>query len=166
MTDIRTYLSEREERLKADLTALRERIAPLERELFEVRLAQKAVGHTSSEPFQAPLFQTNAETHIDADAAKVWKQYLEIKAQRAANPYYRLTIKELVLKALGEQFPSGATAQQILEFFGTAWGRDDIERTSLSPQLSRLKSEERIGREGNLWFSRVPAQSEKAATDQ
>jgi len=166
MADIRTYLVDREERLKAELAALRERIAPLERELFEVRVAQKAVGQSSSEPFQAPLFQIASDSHVDIGAAKIWQQYQEIKARRAANPYFRSTIKELILKALVEQFPSGATAHQMLEFFGTAWGREDIERTSLSPQLSRLKSEEKIGRDGNVWYARSSGQNEKTAVDQ
>jgi len=40
-------------------------------------------------------------------------------------------------KALSEQFQHGATTKQLVNFFKDAWGRD-IERTNLSPQLSRL----------------------------
>lgn len=164
--DIRTYLSEREQRLKSELAALRARIAPIERELFEIGQAQKAVGNVAAEPFQAPLFQTGPDEHVDDEAADLWKEYKRVLAERAANPYFKLTIKDLVLKALREQFQSGATAQDLLEFFESAWGRDDIPRTSLSPQLSRLRTEQKIDRNGSMWFARELASDEKAATDQ
>jgi hypothetical protein len=164
--DIRAYLSEREQKLKAELAALRARIAPIERELFEIALAQKAVGSVVAEPFQAPLFQTGPDEHVDDEAAELWKEYKRVLAERTANPYFKLTIKELVLKALNEQFHSGASAQELLEFFESAWGRDDIPRTSLSPQLSRLRAERKIDRNGNTWFTREHRSYEKAATDQ
>lgn len=164
--DVRSYLADREKQLKAELAALRERITPIERELFEIGLAQKAVGTVASEPFQAPLFQTSPDEHVDKEAADLWKEYKRILAERTASPYFRLTIKDLVLKALEEQFKSGATAQELLEFFASAWGRDDIARTSLSPQLSRLRAEKKIERDGSLWFSKERAVDRKAATDQ
>jgi len=164
--DIRSYLAEREQKLKAELASLRGRIAPIERELFEIAQAQRAVGSVAAEPFQAPLFQTEPDEHVDPEAADLWKEYKRILAERTANPYFRLTIKQLVLKALNEQFHSGATALELLEFFESAWGRDDIARTSLSPQLSRLKAEQKIDRNGSIWFAREPVSDAKAATDQ
>jgi hypothetical protein len=68
------------------------------------------------------------------------------------SPYYQYsTIKQLIKKALTEHFQSGATAFQLREFFRDAWARD-IDRESLSPQLSRLRSDKIIDREGNIWF--------------
>lgn len=67
------------------------------------------------------------------------------------SPYARLTMKDLVRKALREHFKDGATAQQLLDFFRDAWGRH-IERHNLSPQLSRLRSDEEIGWKDNVWF--------------
>ena len=54
--------------------------------------------------------------------------------------YQHLTMKQLVVKALKEHFPDGATAKQLREFIRDAWNRD-IERANLSPQLSRLHGE-------------------------
>jgi len=67
------------------------------------------------------------------------------------SPYDHLTMKQLIMKALTEHFQSGATAKQFREFFRDAWSRN-IDRASLSPQLSRLRSDKIIGREGNVWF--------------
>lgn len=52
--------------------------------------------------------------------------------------YQHLTMKQLVIKALKEHFNEGATTKQLLEFFRDAWGRN-IERTNLSPQVTRLR---------------------------
>lgn len=70
---------------------------------------------------------------------------------RIANPdIAKLTIKEMVVKALAESFPNGATANQLLDHFYRAWGRKEM-RTSLSPQLSRLKEDKMISLEGRVW---------------
>ena len=44
-----------------------------------------------------------------------------------------------------------ATAFQLREFFRDAWARD-IDRESLSPQLSRLRNDKIIDRNSNVWF--------------
>jgi hypothetical protein len=67
------------------------------------------------------------------------------------SPYEHLTMKQLIMKALTEHFQSGATAKQFREFFRDAWARD-IDRASLSPQLSRLRGDKIIDRNGNVWF--------------
>jgi hypothetical protein len=67
------------------------------------------------------------------------------------SPYEHLTMKQLITKALMEHFLSGATAKQLREFFRDAWARN-IDRASLSPQLSRLRSDKIIDRDGNVWF--------------
>jgi hypothetical protein len=67
------------------------------------------------------------------------------------SPYEHLTMKQLIMKALTEHFSRGTTAKQLREFFRDAWARK-IDRASLSPQLSRLRSDKIIDREGNVWF--------------
>lgn len=72
---------------------------------------------------------------------------------RQKNPdMAKLTIKELALKALNEHLWNGATSAQLIEVFVQKWGRDDIARTSLSPQLTRLKEEGLITLQGRQWF--------------
>lgn len=80
------------------------------------------------------------------------------------SPYARMTMKDLVRKALGERFKDGATAAQLIEFFRNAWDRH-IERANLSPQLSRLKQDREIDRRGNVWFL-VYGTSETVANDE
>jgi len=72
---------------------------------------------------------------IDADAAK------------ASKP----TIKQAVLEALKHK-PEGMTALEILSEINTRYFGGEILRTSLSPQLSRLKDNDRkIILRGNRW---------------
>jgi hypothetical protein len=62
-----------------------------------------------------------------------------------------LTLKNLVIKALKEHFPKGADANQLVEFFHNSWGRTDVMRSSLSPQLSRLKVDKVLDLNGRVW---------------
>jgi hypothetical protein len=74
-------------------------------------------------------------------------------------------MKQLVLKALEEHFPNGATAIQLIDFFHNAWGRTDVIRSSLSPQLSRLKVEKDIILSGKTWTLAAPKNAEAPAED-
>jgi hypothetical protein len=70
-------------------------------------------------------------------------------AQRHAEMLWRyqhMTMKELILKALFQHFPDGATSRQLREFIRDGWGRD-IERENLSPQMSRLKMDGSIAQD-------------------
>jgi len=60
------------------------------------------------------------------------------------------TIKDMV-KAVLKDDPSGATSSQILERIEQEYGQR-LQRTSLSPQLSRLKSEGEVSQIGNNWI--------------
>jgi len=63
----------------------------------------------------------------------------------------RLSMKDLTLEALRDHFPEGATVNDLLSCFSERYQRPDIARTSLSPQLTRLKEEGRISRSGMVW---------------
>jgi hypothetical protein len=71
------------------------------------------------------------------------------------NPYQGASIKQLILAAFSDkpEFRAhGAKASQIREFIRDAYGRD-IDRATLSPQLSRLFSDRIIGRrDDHYWF--------------
>lgn len=112
------------------ISDLRAQIGPLLKELDDIQRARTAV--TSPPPIQAnPLRVEVIRELTEADRLRI------------------MTLKQLVVKALAEAFPGGATALQLLAHF-KAWGRD-IARTSLSPQLSRLKDEGVIERSGKVW---------------
>jgi hypothetical protein len=129
---VRDTLDRLKTELESRVTELRKELAPLERELAEVQRARNAIAQAAGE---APLLDFSAT----------------VEAIKWSALYSNLTMKELVLMALREQFPRGATASKLLQFFHDAWHREDIKRESLSPQLSRLKDEKRIYRIGNVW---------------
>jgi len=58
--------------------------------------------------------------------------------------------KEKVKLALREKYPQGATALDILAYLNERWDRQ-IVRSSLSPQLSRLKKEGVITLDNDIW---------------
>lgn len=168
MVNLRSLLSDHEAATVQKIAQLRAELVPLERELFEIRLAKSALarGPAPVDQPQLALLKSNEdrgpENHIDA-----WRNIVVHGGHRTKSPYERLTIKELVKKALIEQFKDGATAHQLLELFANAWGRHDVMRTSLSPQLSRLRNEGVVFRKGQVWrlaASHNP-EAKKAATD-
>lgn len=129
---IREYLEQREKELLESIDFERQQIekhqlslVPLEGELAEVRRAKSAIGINTSGV-------ENLAGSVSSDS-----------------PYAHLTMKQLVMRALGQQFREGATRSELVEFFRNAWGRHDIEPTSLSPQLSRLMSDGLITYEDN-----------------
>jgi hypothetical protein len=141
---VRDLLSDYEADLLDRLKSLRDQIIPLERELAEVRRARSAVSLVDHGPEQAqiqfPLIRTTSQ-----------EGGLQRDLTSRRSPYARLTIKQLVLKALEEQFERGATANELLDFFRDVYGRGEIARTSLSPQLSRLKQDRQIILIGQKW---------------
>ncbi|HEV2815836.1 MAG TPA: hypothetical protein VGW40_01235 [Allosphingosinicella sp.] len=171
MVNVRSLLDDHEASIEERIAVLRAELVPLERELFEVRLAKAALerGFPSREQPQL-AFLKGARPSGPASHVDVWRQRIVSSAAIAPrSPYARLTIKELVRKALSEHFTHGATANQLLELFANAWGRTDVVRTSLSPQLSRLRQERVLFREGQVWRLRTTDNvnhSEKTAADQ
>jgi hypothetical protein len=146
--NLRDLLADHEADLMGRLKALREQIIPLERELAEVRRARGAVSMIDYGPEQTQiLFPAKGE--VDDSARPTDHQARDLSPPRS--PYARLTIKQLVRKALTEQFERGATSNELLDFFSDAWGRLDVVRTSLSPQLSRLKQDGEILLIGQKW---------------
>ena len=63
----------------------------------------------------------------------------------------KMSVKAMVLDALEHHFPQGASALDLLECFAKEYGRDDVARTSLSPQLTTLKNDGKIARDGMAW---------------
>lgn len=141
--NVRDMLAEHEADLLNRLKALRDQIIPLERELAEVRRARSAVSMIDYGPEQGQIPFPIGHAPVNLGSVPDYSP--------PRSPYARLTIKQLVCKALAEQFERGATANELLDFFADAYARDDIQRTSLSPQLSRLKQEGTIILIGQKW---------------
>ena len=123
------FLGNRAEVLQKTLEVYRAKIQPLEAELADVRRALNVLRGDHRRSVQSTV--ASVLTH-------------------RSSPYHRMTLKSLIKKALREQFPRGATANELVDFFENAWDRE-VQRTSLSPQLSRLKDEGVVVLEDTRW---------------
>lgn len=132
-------LKHHEADLKKRVRELIEQLGPLEAELADVRRAQAALTTRESEEERRKLALQEAEDAFEP---------VEIDE---FHRYRTLSMKQLTITALSQHFEKGATAQQLLAFFRDAYGRGDVIRSSLSPQLTRLKRENKIYREGLVW---------------
>lgn len=78
------------------------------------------------------------------------------------------TIKQRVTQALREQYPDGAHYSNILEYINTKWPHAKVERTSLSPQLTRLRKNDKVidlDEKKKIWYlvENQSIKNEKAA---
>jgi hypothetical protein len=133
----RDLITRREQELMLRALKLRDQLAPIERELADIWRAKAALGMEVHPKPRTRLATLDARSTI---------------AGGAAFPS-RLTIKGMVVKALDEHFRGvGATTQMLLDFFHDAWGHD-IDKASLSAQLSRLNLDDgAIVRTGDRWI--------------
>jgi len=69
---------------------------------------------------------------------------------KSETPVDRKTNKQLIYGLLDEAYPRGYTANESLDRIRTRWN-PGLKRTTLSPQLSRLKAEELIFNESRQW---------------
>lgn len=131
------------------VTLLRTRARELDQEVEAVHARLKQLQEERRQ-IDAGLKAMTGELISPSGSVSSWRAV--VHHARLANPDAgRRTIKQLVVEALTGHFTGGATANDLLEFFAREYGRDDIVRTSLSPQLSRLKEEGKIVRVGHTW---------------
>jgi hypothetical protein len=138
MSKIRDLLSDRARTLRNARTRLLSELREIDDEMVEVSLALAAV---ERKKVSLPIAQTE---HIVDDLAD-----------------QDLTIKDMVLEVLGP-IAEGAEALTILQFIKDRFGKE-IERTSLSPQLSRLKRDGLLDLDGKLW--RIADQNEEGPAE-
>lgn len=132
-TESLRMLMNRADTIKTRLEDLRAEVRPLEAELEQVLRGIKAMAGLF--PPTGVIASRNAVAH----------------RQRMANPDAKeLTIKQMVIATLREHLPNGATANEMLDAFLRNWGRKEM-RTSLSPQLTRLKRDGKIDLHGKVW---------------
>lgn len=146
---LRQLLDEFERDILMRMDPVRKELSTLERDLADVRKARNAI-NSDGEP--ASVTAARMVAHFVADRSpRFYGGGPALATPPPASPYAKLTMKQLVRKALDEHFTNGATASELLDFFRNAWGRNDVVRTSLSPQLSRLKREGIITLHGIKW---------------
>jgi hypothetical protein len=161
------FLLRRRAELSAQISALRGQLGPKEAELEQIDKMLALTGNYTSalEPFLdnaganallpgsgSALSQLHAARDalnpIDAVARGIANALRPIDdvAKGVANAidptdrYSRMTIKQLVVQALLDHFPEGASLKLIREFIRDGYGRV-IEQSSLRPQIHRLKAD-------------------------
>ncbi|MBN9346283.1 MAG: hypothetical protein J0I48_08785 [Devosia sp.] len=130
MTSVRDFLKARRQELQAELGPLEAKLSGLRRELDEIERAEKALGPVGVDEAFEMIFQRPMHT----PAKGVLKEG---------------TIKDFVVRVLSEK-PDGLVAVDILARINKRFGTK-YPRTSLSPQLSRLKNEGVLERHGVVW---------------
>jgi len=146
------YVVRRLGQLDAAEEPLRAQLKAINDEKDQLRRAALAAGIE----VDAPAGQT-----ISAEVSLV-EEGDTVKATGVVRSPRRLpekTIKEAVLDIL-KPGPKGMTALEILAEINRRYGAD-YPRTSLSPQLSRLKVQGLIKRKGTVWRRVKPAVGEK-----
>lgn len=89
-----------------------------------------------------------AETLLDQPVPAPTDNLLEGKWRERLRP---MSIKEMISRVLDQTYPGGLTAIEVLKQIQRNW-RPELERTTLSPQLSRLKHDGVIKNVDSKWF--------------
>lgn len=130
METLREFITRRHKELDELEAPLRQQLAAIISEREELRRAALAAG-------PPPARQASPDS----------QQPDETRRSRRTIP--EKTIKDAVIEVLGAK-GAGMTALEILAAINLKFGTE-YPRTSLSPQLSRLKADGRINREGIVW---------------
>jgi hypothetical protein len=123
------------------LAYVRKRRAELQKELADLETAERV--------FKGAAEAGDATQVSEAGRGEISPALTVRAVEWAARPK---TIKEMVLRLLTEAYPSGLTALEILEGVQKRW-MPGLERTSLSPQLTRLKNDALVINRVGKWFS-------------
>lgn len=150
MTALQSFIHSRMRELANEDAALRHKLSVNESERAQLRAAAQAAGlqlEPTTQPVPPPAVVEAIKT---GDMSKVPPSL--IGGSRRTIP--EKSIKEAVLEVL-DSLGIGLTALDLLGAINTKFNTD-YPRTSLSPQLSRLKAEGKITRDGNLWSLAKP----------
>jgi hypothetical protein len=155
-TPLRLFLERRERELTHQLAALRGQVESKQRELDEIKKVRATL--TSSPPL--PPDNSSVEVAADVARAEASRRSLNL-IQQITNaavtglpPSDHPTIKSMILTALSSHFQGGATPAELRTFIKDVFGRE-IHRTSMSPQLARLREEGIVEQCGTRWNLRA-----------
>jgi DNA-binding transcriptional ArsR family regulator len=113
-------LNIREKELESQISVMRGHLKPMEEELAQVRKIKQFLA--------------------DAREAGLTELTSEATLPPPVDPDAKITIKEMILAALRDHFHDGASPTELSDYMKSAYGKD-VDRNSISPQLSRLKEE-------------------------
>lgn len=121
------------------LDYVRARKAKLKQELQELEAAERIYRESNSK--QAVIDETRPGATAKQSATREARQ----------QDFRPKTIKQQIRTVLEEIQPDGLSAQGILQAIRGRW-IPGLERTSLSPQLSRLRKERVIFNRNGVWY--------------
>jgi hypothetical protein len=164
------YLVRRERELVTQLPVFQQEVAVRESELAHVRSAIQQIsqlggadklkfGVAEFDPITGTL--SAVEEADDASAEGIITSATGTTSRTRAAALLlteQATIKELILRTLWTQFrEGGATSARLREYIFEVWERD-IDRTSFSPQLSRLRADGLVKQKGgdDVWRLTLP----------
>jgi hypothetical protein len=138
---LREFFGRRERELSNRAIAVQRELEMIALELAEIRKARAALPATEDEMSRF-ISEDVGLGEILADI-KTSPHIPDPEDAMTASPYDNMTIKQLVVQALRDNRGfrrEGASTEQLREFIGHAYGRH-IDRSSLTPQLSRLRED-------------------------
>jgi hypothetical protein len=153
------FLERRERELRHQIAALKGQIAQIQGQLAQrehelAEIVRVQASRTVAGGPIAALTQTNNNALVSGEISdKATFAGTVSTPPELARRFAEMTIKELVVQSLLDNFPNGATAAQIREFIRDAYGRP-IEPSSLRPQMHRLKADailEQNALSGDIW---------------
>lgn len=170
---LREFFDRRERELKNRLEALQGQLKAITAELAEIERAREAAGPGTVALSARATLRTSGTTRlspmttmfIDEPVGPPPLPFRSAFSLTGMSAYYAsLTIKGLVMQAFkdNEKFRQrGVTAGEIREFIRDAYGRD-IDRASLSPQISRLFQDNLLFSVEGTWHLNEALENEKS----
>jgi hypothetical protein len=139
---IEQFLDRRERDLIAKATALRSQLAPVEAELIKIQRARASLPPRSGLVLKSPQFaeQTNVlrSTSLSDLVDPQTASSLASISDLVASTFATRSIKDLIIQALLDAYPNGATIADLRHFIHNGYGRE-IGLGSLRTQIHRLK---------------------------
>jgi hypothetical protein len=176
---LRLFLGRRERELIHQVAALRAEIQSKQNELAELRAVRATLAPsvpTAAVPaapaVPPPMPDTStfdvvsnliAATDENRRAASVAHPMQQTESALIGGVPQKRTIKSMILSALTSHFDDGATLAELRAFIKDVFGQE-VDRTSISPQLSRLRDEGAVEQRGRAWRLSEPA-SERSITN-
>jgi hypothetical protein len=166
---LRSFLERRERELTHQIAAVRGELQLKEKELAEIRAVRATLAPsvpTPAVPAPAVPPPVPDTTTFDAAANLIRATGENRGAASVAHPLQQTesvliggakrTIKSMILTALTSHFDDGATLAELRTFIMDVFGQE-IDRTSISPQLARLRDEGAVEQRGRKWRLSEPA---------
>jgi hypothetical protein len=163
---LHSFLERRERELTHQLAALCGQVESKRAELAEIQRVRATLAPSPPWVPDSSTFDVAGDL-IKATAANRPR----VDLMQADNPPVavpssneKLTIKSMILTALSSHFHDGATPAELRTFIKDVFGRE-IDRTSMSPQLTRLREDGAVEQTDGKWRLSERARQRGAANN-